>query len=1204
MNKSNLWMRLAGIVGLCLLAGFYLWPPDKSLKLGIDLDGGYSLLYEIDDTDLDETQKHDLADNVISILKKRVDPDNVRNLVWRAIGDNRLEIQMPRPSNEIQRNRERFDEAHKNLEATNVNVRDLYAALRLPTGQRDEAFQGMAKHAPQRSELVGPLVQAYEATAQARQAGNADALAKAQTDLDAAIDRVLATNFPLQKLLDSLDIQGAQATQAVQDLSKQYPAREDLITRLADAHQAWAKVKSGLDDPSDLRRLLRGAGVLEFRILAEPSDPGVDEFKDQLQRSGPRVQRGDRYAWFVTRKAEEFVNSNAVTQRYGDKVYVLAYNTSDKGLLAKSQRPWKLVGAKPEYDLQHAGFRVDFKLDAWGGELFSELTGQNLRRRLLILLDNEAISAPTIQSRIGAEGQITGKFSSDEARNLAQVLNAGALPARLKEPPLSIRSIGSTLGETNRQMGLKASYIGVAAVIVFMLFYYLLGGLVADTAMMMNLLFTLGIMAAFEATFTLPGVAGLILSLAMAVDANVLIFERIREETERGQPLRLAVKNGYARAFTTIFDSNVTTLITTVVLYYFGSEDIRGFALTLGLGLAASMFTAIWVTRVIFDLLIAHNVIKSLPMMRLIPQTRFDWWGWRRYFLPISGIMVVGGLLLFFTRDPQRLYDIEFLGGTSAQVELVTPGAKTDEQIRQMVTDTKGQAGESAVGWLNAAAAVLDRTSQSGVTQPGAGQFVIQTPADVQPNLSARQLQAFLEAVEDANLPKNAIGEQGPHAVRLLAADLDLQKVQALVASAAARLELAADKMGAAQVQVVREKAEDFQKPRLFEIVTTETNEYVVREAIMAVAGENLKVQRAVEFVARPNPQDNNNPYFPVLAKELPQVLGDPKVPSWDVREYMGGVAIVIDDLKPAITTGDLETRLREMRLQPDFQDFAWRQFEVIGLNAQPVGTDPENGQPLYTSMAVVVVDPNASFDEGRQQWEGQLAQAELDLTKASLSTERTLRKVVQFAPQVASQTQQRAALALVLALGAIMIYIWIRFGTLLHGLGAVVSLFHDVAIAMGFVAFSGVIAYTAAGQWLQIADYKVNLTIMAALLTLVGYSLNDTIVVFDRVRENRGRLREITPQIVNASINQTLSRTILTGFSTLLVTIIMYFWGGPGIQGFAYIMTIGTIVGTYSSIAIATPVLLLSSRHEAAIAAARARARAEASDAPKVEAR
>jgi SecD/SecF fusion protein len=1180
MNKSNLWLKLGGVVLLCLLCVYYLYPIHRSLKLGIDLNGGYSLLYEIDDTGLRDFEKANLANQVIDVLKKRVDPDNVRNLVWRPIGTNRIEIQMPLSSPEILERRAKFDATRKQLEQTNLTVANLYAALAKTGQQRQDALAALAKYDPQRETLIKPMVQAYDARMQAQEAKDDEAIRKAQADLDRAIDNLLATNFPFQRLMDALEIGGNQRARVVPELTQKYPARKELIEKLAAAYDDWAKVKSGLDDPSDLRRLLRGAGVLEFRILAEPGDPDVQQYKQQLQERGPRIHKGDVYGWFLA-KPEEFgrEGDNAVTGKYGEKLYVLAYLTPEKGLIAGGAHPWKLVRAAPRYDLQHAGYAVDFQLDEYGGQLFGELTAHNLHKRLCILLDNEAISAPVIQSRIGTNGQITGRFSMEQAQNLAQTLNAGALPARLKEPPVSIRSVGPTLGATNRAMGLRASCIGLIAVVIFMAIYYLFGGLIADLAVGVNLLLTLGIMAAFQATFTLPGVAGLILSVGMAVDSNVLIFERFREESARGLSLRLAIKYGYERAWRTILDSHVTTLISCAILYYFGSEDIKGFALVLGLGLLANLFTAVFMTRWIFELLLSYNALKQLRMLHLIRRPEIDWWGLRKWFLPISGTVVLASLVLYFSRDPQTLYDIEFLGGTSAQIELRQPGSMTDEQVREMVTNRGSKT--SAASWLDAAAGVMDQTARTGVSQLGTGLFQVQAPADARPDLHARQIRAFLEAVGSPLIDKNGIQENGVRSVTVAtvsSANVGIDAIKTVLTDAAKYLRRAADKLSAAQVQTVRETETASDKDSLFEVVTTETNEYVVREAIVAVAGDRLKVERAVEFVPRTNPQDNNAAYFPIVNKNLGEDIHDNTAPLTDVREYLGGVAIVLDDLKPAITTRNLARRLSEMRLQPDFEHYAWRQFQVIGLKQAGVEEDSEGMDPTYSSIAVVVTDPNYPFDEGKSQWEAMLAQPELNLTKAALSTERTLRKVVQFAPQVAAQTQQRAFVALVLALFGISTYIWIRFGTLRHGLGAVLSLFHDVSIGMGAVAISGFIAYTPIGHALLISDYKMNLTLMAALLTLIGYSLNDTIVVFDRIRENRGRLHVISPAVMNASVNQTLSRTILTSVTVFMVVIIMYVTGGPGIQGFAYIMTIGTVVGTYSSIAIASPLLLMFS--------------------------
>ncbi len=1171
MNRGNLWLKLAGVALLCLLFGFYVY--SKPLKLGIDLDGGYSLLYEIDESGLNQAEKADLAERVIKVLKKRVDPESVRNLVWRPIGTNRLEIQMPRPSDQVMAQREQFDEAFAALEQTNVGVGDLYDIMALQGEAREQALEKVVAYAPQREQIVPELVQAYDALMQARQAGDAAASDAAQARLDAAIDKMLDTNFPIQRLMDALEIGGGHRDRTIAALLKEYPARQPLVEKLSAVYTNWASVKSGLDDPADLRRLLRGAGVLEFRILVEPTEPDVRQYVQQLTERGPRVRAGDQYGWFLVANPADFRGDGRVIEEYAGKSYVLAHLSPQKGLTTGGRYPWKLVRATPRYDMQNAGFAVDFQLDEFGGQLFSELSSQNIGNQLAILLDNEVMSAPVIQSRIGANGQITGRFSMEQAQELAQVLNAGALPARLKEPPLSVRSIGSTLGETNRMMGLRASYIGLAAVVVFMAVYYLLGGLIANLAVMLNLLFLLGVMAAFEATFTLPGVAGLILSVGMAVDANVLIFERIREESERGSALRLAIKNGYDRAFSTIFDASVTTLITTFILYYFGSEEIKGFALTLGLGVAASLFTSIWVTRIFFDLLVKYNVIKSLPMLRFFRRVNIDWWSMRRYFVPVSVVLVVCSLVLFFSRNPQTLYDIEFLGGTSAQIELKEPGSMNDDQVRRMVTDTSG---DSAVTWLAGAADVVDATAEGGIQQIGAGLFEVTVPEGSTPDLHARQLGGFLKVVRSPVIDNASIDETGLRTVRVATAAADNvtpDTMKGLVSAAAAHLRQASNKMTAAQVQVIRENEMGVTQDQLFEIVTTETSEYVVREAIVAVSEDRLKVEQPVEGIARVDPQ-TNVPYFPIVEKDLGRNIGDTSVRPVDVREHMGGVALVMEHLGPAITTQNLERRLKEMRLQPDFETYAWRSFDVIGLNQ--VGTD-EEGNPVYDSMAVVVSDPNLLYDEGRSAWEAQLAQAELELTKAALESERTLRKVVQFAPQIAGQTRQRAFIALGLSLLAIMAYIWLRFGTLRHSVGAVVSLFHDVSIGLGAVAISGFIAYSWLGDALMMADYKINLTIMAALLTLVGYSLNDTIVVFDRIRENRGRLNTISPAILNASINQTLTRTILTTLTTLLVTVTMYVVGGIGIQGFAYVMTIGILLGTYSSIAVASPLLLLA---------------------------
>ena len=241
---------------------------------------------------------------------------------------------------------------------------------------------------------------------------------------------------------------------------------------------------------------------------------------------------------------------------------------------------------------------VNFRLDALGGKKFADITRQNLGKPFAIVLDQKVLSAPTIQGIIpGGSGQITsGTFTTESAKELALLLSAGALPAPLTV--LEERSVGPGLGQDSVEAGKIASLIGLAAVIVFMVVYYGRFGVFADVSLITNMILIVAMLSAFGATLTLPGIAGIVLTIGMAVDANVLVFERIREELKTGRGVMSAVDNGYKRAFGTIIDANITTLIAATLLFAFGSGPVQGFAVTLAIGIVSSMFTAIWVTRI------------------------------------------------------------------------------------------------------------------------------------------------------------------------------------------------------------------------------------------------------------------------------------------------------------------------------------------------------------------------------------------------------------------------------------------------------------------------------------------------------------------------------------------------------------------------------------------------------------------------------
>jgi SecD/SecF fusion protein len=290
------------------------------------------------------------------------------------------------------------------------------------------------------------------------------------------------------------------------------------------------------------------------------------------------------------------------------------------------------------------------------------------------------------------------------------------------------------------------------------------------------------------------------------------------------------------------------------------------------------------------------------------------------------------------------------------------------------------------------------------------------------------------------------------------------------------------------------------------------------------------------------------------------------------VPEYIGGVAILIEDVQPPVTVKEITERLDRMRMQPDFSQYAARDHDVFGLEL----ADPDNPGRGYRSFVVVVNDPFRSYLQiDPEQWYREVADPEWMLVSRALQQPASLEQVSSFSSAVAATLSAQAIVAVVLTLLGILVYIWVRFGSLRYSLAAIVALVHDVTIALGLLALSAVVGGTAIGSALLIEPFRIDLGVVAALLTIIGYSLNDTIVILDRIRENRGKLPLPTVPIVNRSINQTVSRTLLTSVTTLVAVAIMYAEGGSGIRPFTYTLLAGLIVGTYSSVAIAAPLVV-----------------------------
>jgi len=598
------------------------------------------------------------------------------------------------------------------------------------------------------------------------------------------------------------------------------------------------------------------------------------------------------------------------------------------------------------------------------------------------------LSAPRIDSKISDQGRITGAAGQEEASDLALNLRAGALPAGIKVT--EERIVGPSLGADSIRQGITAGLVGLVLVVASMILYYRGAGVNAVIALLFNTIITVAALSYIDATWTLPGIAGLVLSIGMAVDSNVLIFERIKEEIAAGNAVAQAIAAGFRRAFVTILDTHVTTVVASLFLFLFGTGPVRGFAVTLVIGLVANLFTAVFVSRVIFDWQLArHPRLQRLsiwPTRRgeLFPAPSWSFMSKRNVTLIAAAIMMAGSLALVFTQGLR--YGLDFRGGTLTYVKF-EPKPSIDD-LRAAVSDRI--AGEISVQDIK-----------------DSGEFIIGSELAQEEALD-RTRADILRALEDK------YGSMGTK--------LDLNNT--------AHRPLA-DRL----------------------------------EAAGPAHGVHLGRAEWDELVTR--------------------------ILNYRDRDR-GGIITSYDSLSSVngVSPGVLEA----IRAETGLSRFNIRSIEMVG-------------------------------------------------------------------PRAGEQLRRQAILATVGALGGMLAYIAYRF-RLLSGVAAVVATVHDVVITVGLFALTG---------------REINLNVIAALLTLIGYSMNDKIVVFDRVRENQAAKQKGSfLDLVNRSINQTLGRTILTAGPTLLACLALYFLGGDVLNGIAFALLVGIVAGTYSSIFVASALLVL----------------------------
>ncbi len=430
----------------------------------------------------------------------------------------------------------------------------------------------------------------------------------AEADAKEKVRQLLQKNFPVLKekrvdeagdgLTFQLEINDLDARQLKKTATEQ--ALETIRNRIDQFGVAEPSIQlqgedqiaiqlPGIKDPKRAIELIGKTALLEFKLVDESNN--IDDAK-----------RGSIPADC------ELLYQREVNPKTGE-VKKVPFLLKKKTLLTGD----RLVNAQVQIDSRFNEPYVTLEFDSRGGKIFERITEKNIKKRLAIVLDNNIYSAPVIQDRIaGGHAQITGRFSMEEARDLAIVLRAGSLPAPVKI--LEKRAVGPSLGDDSIRQGIRAMVIGCLAVIIFMIVYYRLSGIVANIALVLNIVLLLAALAGFGATLTVPGLAGIVLTIGMAVDANVLIYERIREELRNGKTTKAALDTGYSRAFMTIFDSNLTTIISAIFLFQFGTGPVKGFAVTLTIGLLANMFTAVAVTRLIFDYFVLERRVKSISI--------------------------------------------------------------------------------------------------------------------------------------------------------------------------------------------------------------------------------------------------------------------------------------------------------------------------------------------------------------------------------------------------------------------------------------------------------------------------------------------------------------------------------------------------------------------------------------------------------------
>jgi SecD/SecF fusion protein len=954
----------------------------------------------------------------------------------------------------------------------------------------------------------------------------------------------------------------------------------------------------------EIKRLVSNSGTLQFRIVANSRDHVdiVQAARLQSTSENPnlRVSREVRSAdgrligrWYTVGREEARADGvrplrenvladvarDSKTGRilefpplegdYAVERWLVSQEIGDVDVLIAMEKAGQIFPEVNGEDLSRASSTVDqagspavsFNMNVSGAQKLLALTAANqpeggFKRRMAIIMDGRVLSAPSLNSPISNNGIIEGRFTKDEVDFMSSILRSGRLPAVLGKEPISQSQIGSMLGVDTINKGLTASLAAFAATFIMVIGYYRFTGLIACIALLLNTALAFAVMMAIRQPLSLPGLAGLVLSVGMAVDANVLVFERIREELQKGSNKRTAVRNGFERAFMTIVDSNLTTLITALVLYAVGTDQVRGFAVTLGIGILCSMFSAVYVAHLLFDIAEKFNVL-NLSMGDMIGWLKrsflgnrdIDFMGARKACLVLSSILMLIGVVAVAFRGAEIL-DVDLRGGTSVVFQLQEPAP--EDNIRKLTReifakDSENKPISTTLSLIQTAEAVngtVYRLDTSLAKEDALKEMLVKGFSKPDgPQLVTFRVES---AATTSGKTSDASDRAGP---KRQARFVSFQDPAAPVAPT--ETQPPAETPAAAEVPAATEAQPPAETPATPAATAPATPAATQPPTASAEVSSDAEVQAA--------------PATGETASSDPAATGTAPAASTPAVTVPAVSTTLNITLKPS--AGKQSARIESQNLTRKLIDAAAAQGITI-VEAQ-IGLRPVDAPSSWTR------ESSAGFDE----WEVNLPlsseQSEQVLAgfQTLLTGEPVFLSLSEVGPSVANEMQGKAFGAVIISLFFITAYIWFRFQKVAFGLAAVVALVHDVLITLGVVALchwlSGPLGF------LLVEDFKVNLAMIASFLTIIGYSLNDTIVVFDRIREVRGKSPRLTSEMVNLSVNQTLSRTLLTSATTIISVLLLYIFGGEGIHGFAFSLFVGIIVGTYSSIYVASPVLL-----------------------------